>query len=66
MKAKLLQIHWHEREPIYALHCDHFGRLATAGGDHTIRVTIMLPLSISHSTHLIGLYVIDLEIIGAY
>ena len=38
MKAKLLQIHWHEKEPIYSIHFDASGRFATAGGDHAIRV----------------------------
>lgn len=38
MKAKVLQIHWHERQPIFSLSLDNHGRLATAGGDHKIRL----------------------------
>lgn len=40
MRAKLLQVYWHERQPVYSLSFDHEGRLATAGGDNTIRVSV--------------------------
>lgn len=38
MKAKVLQVHWHEQQPIFSLSFDKCGRLATAGGDHKIRL----------------------------
>jgi hypothetical protein len=44
MKADVLQINWHDRKAIYSLdvqtgqHPDQPARLATAGGDSTIRV----------------------------
>lgn len=40
MKAQALQYHWHENSPIYSAHFEPHGRgrLATAGGDKTVRI----------------------------
>ncbi|GJJ77714.1 chromatin assembly factor 1 subunit B [Entomortierella parvispora] len=40
MKVKPLQIHWHDKQPIYSAHFEPGpkGRLATAGGDCNIRI----------------------------
>jgi len=40
MKAKTLQIHWHDRQPIFSIDFEPCGkgRLATAGGDENVRV----------------------------
>ncbi|KAL1921637.1 uncharacterized protein VTP21DRAFT_10279 [Calcarisporiella thermophila] len=41
MKVKPLQIHWHEMQPIFSVDLDPQGgrdRLATAGGDNTVRI----------------------------
>lgn len=39
MKAKLLEVYWHEKQPIYALCSDSVFRFASAGADNSIRVT---------------------------
>ncbi|KGG51315.1 putative WD repeat-containing protein [Mitosporidium daphniae] len=38
MKAKLLEVYWHEKQPIYALCSDSVFRFASAGADNSIRV----------------------------
>jgi len=40
MKAKTLQIHWHDRQPIFSIDFEPCGkgRLATAGGDENVRI----------------------------
>ncbi|KAF9999199.1 hypothetical protein BGZ65_005406 [Modicella reniformis] len=40
MKVKPLQIHWHDKQPIYSAHFEPGpkGRLATAGGDGNVRI----------------------------
>jgi hypothetical protein len=42
MKAKTLQIHWHEKQPVYSCHFEPLEpfRLATCGADSCIRVTL--------------------------
>lgn len=47
MKAKVLQVHWHEQQPIFSLSFDNCGRLATAGGDCKIRLWNVNQQSIS-------------------
>ena len=72
MKAKLLQIHWHEKEPIYSIHFDASGRLATAGGDHAIRVILedhpnyfpMTSLPLRYGSLLQTLQVLHLELLS--
>lgn len=39
MKAKVLQIVWHGKEPVYSLDFHPDGTLATAGADKEIKVT---------------------------
>ena len=43
MKAKLLEIYWHEKQPIYALCSNPTYKFASAGADNAIRV-VALPL----------------------
>lgn len=40
MKAKTVQIHWHEKQPIFAVDFDPTGdgRFATSGGDGAVHV----------------------------
>lgn len=38
MKAKVLQIVWHEKEPVYSVDFHASGFLATAGADKEIKV----------------------------
>jgi chromatin assembly factor 1 subunit B len=40
MQVKTVQIHWHEKQPIFAADFDPTcpTRLATAGGDNNVRV----------------------------
>lgn len=38
MKVKVLQIVWHNKEPIFSLDFDASGTLATAGADSEIKV----------------------------
>lgn len=41
MKAKVLQIHWHEKRAIFAVDCEptYPHRMATAGEDGAVRVS---------------------------
>jgi len=38
MRAKVLQIIWHDKDPVYSLDFHPSGLLATAGGDKEIKV----------------------------
>lgn len=49
MRAKVLQIIWHGKEPVYSLDFHPGGLLATAGGDKEIKVRSRLPVSGSFS-----------------
>ena len=40
MKVKVLQIVWHNKEPVFSLDFDHNGTLVTAGADSEIKVGI--------------------------
>ncbi len=40
MKAKILQIVWHEKEPVYSVDFHSTGILATAGADKEIKVSM--------------------------
>jgi hypothetical protein len=38
MRAKLLQVVWHSKEPVYSLDFHPSGLLATGGGDKEVKV----------------------------
>lgn len=39
MKAELIQISWHTKEPVFSADFHSSGRLATGGGDNAVRVS---------------------------
>ena len=52
MKAKVLQIVWHGKEPVYSLDFHPDGTLATAGADKEIKVySCKLLASLSKRPH---------------
>jgi chromatin assembly factor 1 subunit B len=44
MLAKVLRIHWHDKQPVFSIDFDKKdpAKLVTAGGDNNIRVAVML------------------------
>ncbi|KAF9335479.1 hypothetical protein BG006_011408 [Podila minutissima] len=53
MRVKPLQIHWHDKQPIYSAHFEPGpkGRLATAGGDGNVRIWKVVKDKDKDSTH---------------
>ncbi|KAI8358362.1 WD40-repeat-containing domain protein [Mortierella sp. GBAus27b] len=53
MRVKPLQIHWHDKQPIYSAHFEPGpkGRLATAGGDGNVRIWRITKDKEKDSTH---------------
>ncbi|KAK3806347.1 MAG: WD40-repeat-containing domain protein [Benniella sp.] len=53
MRVKPLQIHWHDKQPIYSAHFEPGpkGRLATAGGDGSVRIWRIVKDKEKDSTH---------------
>ncbi|KAI9235193.1 MAG: WD40-repeat-containing domain protein [Podila humilis] len=53
MRVKPLQIHWHDKQPIYSAHFEPGpkGRLATAGGDGNVRIWKVVKDKEKDSTH---------------
>ncbi|KAF9155185.1 hypothetical protein BG015_010767 [Linnemannia schmuckeri] len=54
MRVKPLQIHWHDKQPIYSAHFEPGpkGRLATAGGDGNVRLWKVVKDKEKDSTHI--------------
>ncbi|KAI1315042.1 hypothetical protein EDD11_001382 [Mortierella claussenii] len=54
MRVKPLQIHWHDKQPIYSAHFEPGpkGRLATAGGDGNVRLWRVVKDKEKDSTHI--------------
>ncbi|KAF9971397.1 hypothetical protein BGZ73_005661 [Actinomortierella ambigua] len=54
MRVKPLQIHWHDKQPIYSAHFEPGpkGRLATAGGDGNVRIWKVVKDQEKDSTHI--------------
>ncbi|KAF9178717.1 hypothetical protein BGZ51_007462 [Haplosporangium sp. Z 767] len=54
MRVKPLQIHWHDKQPIYSAHFEpgSKGRLATAGGDGNVRLWKVVKDKDKDSTHI--------------
>ena len=48
---KVLQIVWHNKEPVFSVDFDHNGTLATAGADSEIKVSVRMAKYILTSSY---------------